>query len=239
VVRGIAGRQREPRRSTSVARLVAFLATGIGRKMLMALTGLALIGFLVLHLAGNLLVFVGPASFNQYSHELISNPLIYLAEALLLLWFVAHLVTGIQITLQNRGARPTAYQITRRAGHTSHKSVASSTMIVSGLVLLLFVPVHLATFKFGPHYDAADLSGVRDLYRLVAEVFHKPGYVAFYIVALTVIGFHLWYGFESAFESLGLKYTSTLRRVGQLLALALAGGFILIPVVLYFLGDGS
>ena len=153
-------------------RVATFLTTGIGRKMLMALTGLALLGFLVLHLAGNLLIFVGPKSFNDYSHALVANPLIYPAEALLLIWFVAHFVSGIQITLQNRAARPVPYEVKRRAGHTSHKSIASSTMILSGIILLIFVPVHLWTFKFGPHYPSATEAGVRDIYRLVVEVSH-------------------------------------------------------------------
>jgi succinate dehydrogenase / fumarate reductase, cytochrome b subunit len=222
----------------SMARLAAFLTTGIGRKMLMALTGLALLGFLVLHMAGNLLIFVGPKSFNDYSHALISNPLIYIAELLLLVWFIAHFVSGIQITLANRAARPTAYAMKQRAGHNSHKSLASSTMILSGLVLLIFVPLHLWTFKFGAHYDSAAEPGVRDLHRLVLEIFRKPGYVGFYLVTLTVIGFHLWYGFESALESLGLKYNVAMRRAGQLLAIVITGGFILIPIVVYFTGGG-
>ena len=221
-----------------MARLATFLTTGIGRKMLMALTGLALLGFLVMHMAGNLLIFVGPESFNDYSHALISNPLIYVAEALLLLWFVAHFVSGIQITLKNRAARPAAYQVKRGAGHNSHKNLASSTMILSGIVLLIFVPLHLWTFKFGAHYDSATDPGVRDLHRLVIEVFSHPGYVAFYLVTLTVIGFHLWYGFESALESLGLNYSIAARRLGQLLAVVITGGFILIPVVVYVMGDG-
>lgn len=221
-----------------MVRLAAFLTTGIGRKMLMALTGLALLGFLVMHLAGNLLIFVGPKSFNDYSHALVSNPLIYLAEALLLVWFVAHFVSGIQITLKNRAARPTPYAMKQRAGHNSHKSLASSTMIISGLVLLIFVPLHLWTFKFGAHYDSATDPGVRDIHRVVVEVFRNPAYVGFYVVTLTIIGFHLWYGFESALESLGLNYNIAFRRIGQLLAVVLAGGFILIPVVLYVMGDG-
>lgn len=222
-----------------MARLAAFLTTGIGQKMLMALTGLALLGFLVLHLAGNLLIFVGPKSFNDYSHALISNPLIYFAEALLLIWFIAHFVSGIQITLANRAARPTAYAVKQGAGHNSHKNLASSTMIISGLVLLVFVPLHLITFKFGAHYDSPTDPGVRDLHRLVLEIFSKPGYVAFYFVTLTVIGFHLWWGFESALESLGINYNVGIRRFGQVLAVLLTVGFVLIPLVVYFSGGGS
>ena len=215
-------------------RLAAFLATGIGRKILMALTGLALIVFLVAHLAGNLLILSSPHAFNAYSHRLISHPLVYVAEVLLLVGFVAHLVVGIVVTRGNRAARPIRYVMTKRAGHTSHKSFASTTMILSGVVLLIFVPVHVWTFKFGPYYESTE-PGIRDLHRLVIEVFRQPGYVAFYLVALTIIGFHLWYGFESAWESLGFGYHTGLRRLGQVLALALSGGFILIPLVIFLL----
>ena len=212
-----------------------FLSTSIGRKILMALTGLALIGFLVVHLSGNLLVFVSPGAFNDYSHKLISNPLIYLAEVGLLVLFVAHFVSGIAVTRRNWAARPVNYQMKTRAGHTSHKSVSSTTMIVSGLVVLVFVPLHLYTFKFGPHYEFTE-AGVRDLYRLVIEVFQSPLHVAWYVVAMVVIGFHLWHGFGSGFESLGMSYRRPLRRFGQLLAVVLAGGFLLIPVVIFLRG---
>lgn len=219
-----------------MSRLASLLGTGIGRKVLMAATGLLLLGFLVAHLAGNLLVFVGPGAFNRYSHTLVSNPLIYVAEAGLLLLFVAHLVSGIAVTWRNRAARPVAYHRSARAGHTSHKTLASTTMILSGLIVLVFVPVHLDTFKFGPHYDWVGEPGVRDLHRLVLDVFQSPLYVAWYVVAMTVIGFHLWHGFGSGFESLGLAYSKPLRRFGQILAVVLSGGFLLIPVVIFLRG---
>ena len=82
--------------------IASFLSSSIGRKALMALTGLLLIGFLVVHLTGNLLILKSPETFNHYSHTLISNPLVYLAEAILLILFVAHLLSGITVTLQNR-----------------------------------------------------------------------------------------------------------------------------------------
>src|SRR5262245_20585023 len=202
----------------------------------MAVTGLLLIGFLVVHLAGNLLLFVGPAAFNDYSHNVVSNPLVYVAEAGLLVLFVGHLVNGVLVTVRNRAARPLGYQVRARARHTSHKSVASSTMIASGVVVLAFVPLHLYTFKFGPHYASATEPGVRDLYRLVLEVFRDPLHVAWYVAAMVVIGFHLWHGFGSGFESLGMAYRQPLRRFGRLLAVVLAGGFLLIPVAVFLGG---
>lgn len=219
-----------------MSRIVRFLTTTIGQKMLMGATGLLLIGFLVTHMAGNLLVFAGPEAYNEYSHKLVSNPLIYLAEAGLLALFVGHFVSGIRVVLRNRAARPARYAVKEWARGTSHKSVASSTMIFTGLLVLAFVPLHIRGFKFGTWYTAANDPQVRDLHRLVVEEFQDPLIVAWYVVAMIVIGFHLWHGFGSGFESLGVRHKQGLRRAGQLLALAIAGGFVLVPVVLFLRG---
>jgi succinate dehydrogenase / fumarate reductase cytochrome b subunit len=216
--------------------LVRLLTSSIGRKLLMAATGLLLIGFLVVHLTGNLLIFVGPTAFNEYSHALVSNHFIYLAEFALLALFVLHFVAGFAVTRANRAARPTGYAVKRRAGHTSNKSLASATMIVSGLVVLAFVPLHLVTFKFGAWYQDANDPGVRDLHRLVVEVFRDPLHVAWYVVAMLVIGFHLAHGFASGVETLGIGSRPPIRRFSQVLAALLAGGFAIIPILLYFRG---
>jgi succinate dehydrogenase / fumarate reductase cytochrome b subunit len=217
--------------------LVNVLTSSIGRKVLMALTGLLLSAFLVVHLAGNLLIFVGPQAFNEYSEKMLSNPLIYVAEIGLLLLFLAHFVSGILVYRQNSAARPVAYEKKERAGHSSHKSIASSTMILSGLFLFVFVPFHLFTFKFGSNYLTTDAHPIRDLHRLVMEVFSKPGYVAFYVAAMTIVGFHLWHGVSSAFQSSGIYYRKGLRTFGQVVAITVAGGFLVIPILLYLFGD--
>lgn len=212
------------------------LRTGIGQKMLMAATGLLLIGFLLVHMGGNLLIFVGPEAYNAYSHRLVSNPLIYLAEAVLLALFVGHFVTGIRVVLRNRSARPTPYAVKRWSGGTSHKSLASTTMILSGLLVLVFVPLHIRGFKFGAWYPSAADPQVRDLYRLVVEEFQSPWLAGWYVLAMVVIGFHLWHGFGSGFESLGVRHRRALRRAGQALAVLIAGGFALVPIVLFVRG---
>jgi succinate dehydrogenase / fumarate reductase cytochrome b subunit len=219
-----------------MSQLARLLASSIGRKIVMAITGLALIGFLVVHLAGNLLIFVGADAFNDYSHHLISNPLIYVAEAGLLVLFVSHFLSGFSVTLQSRAARPVPYVVKRRARHTSNKSIASSTMIFSGLLLLVFVPLHLWTFKFGPWYQTTSGPPERDLHRLVLEVFHNPLHVAWYEVAMVVIGFHLWQGFGSAFETLGIGHRSAIRRTGEAFAVLLMAGFAVIPLAILFGG---
>lgn len=219
--------------------MVRLLTSSIGRKLLMGATGLLLIGFLVMHLAGNLLVFVGPAAFNEYSHALVSNHLIYAAELALLVLFVLHLAVGIALTRANSAARPMGYATRRRAGHTSNKSLASTTMILSGLVVLVFVPLHLWTFKFGAWYETAGTPPMRDLYRLVVEVFRDPLHVAWYVVAMVVIGFHLSHGFASGLESLGVASRPPLRRFSRIVAVAIAGGFAIIPLVLFIRGGVS
>lgn len=206
------------------------------RKFIMGLTGLALVGFLVTHLAGNLLIFKSADTFNHYSHSLISNPFIYLAEAMLVILFIAHFVPGLMFTKKNRDARPVAYEKKKWAGHTSRKSFASASMIFSGLVILAFVPLHLITFKYGPHYAAATDPQVRDLYRLVMEEFTETGEVIWYALAMGVIGLHLSHGFNSAFESLGIPHRSWIRCAGQGLAVILAVGFAAIPLVIFFKG---
>jgi succinate dehydrogenase / fumarate reductase, cytochrome b subunit len=218
----------------------SFFSSTIGSKLLVAVTGISLVGFLVVHLIGNLLVYLGPAAFNEYSHKLISNPLVYPAEAGLVLLFILHAWKTIQLTLTSHKARPVHYAQKHRAGHTSRKSLASSTMIWSGLFLLVFVPIHVWTFKYGPSYEAA--GGVRDLYRLVIEVFRKPFYVVYYVVGMTVVGFHLWHGVSSSFQTMGAdtpRFTPVIRRIGWILSVILAVGFISIPVWVFVFGGRS
>ncbi len=202
----------------------------------MAVSGLLLLGFLVAHLTGNMLILVSKETFNHYGHTLISNPMIYLAEAGLLGLFVMHFTTGLYLTRKNRAARPQAYERNERAGYASRKTLASTTMIFSGLVVLVFVPLHIWGFKFGAYYESAE-PGVRDLHRLVIETFQQPAWVIWYVAVMTIVGFHLWHGFGSGFESLGLSYRKGLRRFGQFLAVVIAGGFLLIPVLIYMIGD--
>ncbi len=222
-----------------MSKLRLFLTLPVGRKILMGLSGLLLIGFLIVHMTGNLLVLAGPEAYNHYSHKLVSNPLIYVAEVALLALFVGHLLLGIAVTLRNRAARPVPYAVKERAGHTSRKSLASTTMIYSGLVLLVFVPLHVWTFKFGPDYPSAADPAVRDLYKLVVEVFRSPGYAVGYILALVIIGCHAWHGFGSAFESMGVSYRPWLRNLGRVLTVVIIGGFLAVPIAIYFFHVGG
>jgi succinate dehydrogenase / fumarate reductase, cytochrome b subunit len=216
------------------------MSSSIGSKLLIALTGLALFLFLVAHLSGNLLFLLGPGTFNRYSHALISNPLIYAAEAGLVVVFLLHVYKTVRLYAGAKSARPVAYARKDWARGPSRKNWASTTMIVSGIVLLIFVPLHLRAFKFGAWYAAEE--GVRDLYRLQLEIFSNPAYVVFYMVAMTIVGFHLWHGVASAMQSLGVdhpKYTPRILFIGRLLAVIIAGGFFILPLYTYLIGGRS
>ena len=217
----------------------SFLSSTIGSKLLVGVTGLSLFGFLVLHLAGNLLVYAGPQTFNHYSAQLLRNPLLIPAELSLLALFLLHAYKATALVLRSREARPERYAVKKRAGYPSRKNLASSTMIATGLFLLLFVPLHLKTFKYGPHYDSAAEPGVRDLYRLVLEIYREPLYVVFYVASMLLVGFHLWHGVSSSFQTMGAdthRWTPTLRRFGWVMAIVIAAGFMTIPVWAYFFG---
>ena len=217
----------------------ALWSSSVGSKVLIALSGLSLVGFLILHLVGNLLVFVSADRFNEYGDKLIHNPLLIPAELGLAALFLLHVGKTVALVMGGRESRPVGYAKKRRAGHTSRKSWASTTMIVSGTFLFVFVLLHLLTFKYGPHYDSLTHPGTRDLYRLMVEVFTRPGWVAFYIVGMVIIGFHLWHGVSSAFQSVGVDapgLTAKIRMAGWVLAVLVAVGFLSIPVWIYFGG---
>src|SRR6478672_10547982 len=125
----------------------------ITTKLIVGATGILLFLYLILHIAGNLMVFLGQDSFNRYSYMLVSNPLVVPVEIGLVIVALIHLFKAIGMTLQNRAARPVPYAMKKMAGGASQKSLASSTMILTGLALLVFIPIHVAMFKYGPEYQ--------------------------------------------------------------------------------------
>jgi succinate dehydrogenase / fumarate reductase cytochrome b subunit len=210
-------------------------SSSVGTKLLIGVTGLLLFAYLVLHLAGNMLVFAGQDTFNAYSHTLISNPLVVPIEIGLLAVFLVHVYKTIVMWRRNRAARPVGYEKQAWAGYTSRKSLSSTTMIWTGLVTLCFVAAHLKQFKFGAWYEIGD-PPVRDLYRTEAEVFSSPLWVGVYVFCTILIGLHLRHGLSSAFQSLGVDhpiYTKRLVTIGTILAVLVAAGFAVIPVWVY------
>ena len=220
----------------------SFFSSTVGSKILIGLTGLLLFGFLISHLAGNLSLLAGPNAFNNYAYKLESlGPLLYLAEAALVAIFLLHIVKTLGMYRRNSAARPAGYQEKKWAGHTSRKSWSSTTMALTGLFILVFVVIHVRTFKFGTWYvDPA--TGHRDLYRLVAEIYANPLYTGFYVVAMGLIGLHLNHGISSAAQSLGLSNQRIGRNLvlgGRVLAVLIAAGFAILPLYMYFAHQGA
>jgi len=217
-------------------RALRMFGSSVGTKVVLAFTGLSLFGFLLVHLYGNLLAFLGPATYNEHAHALISNPLIIPAEIGLLALFLMHVFKAIANYLSNRNARPEGYGVKKWAGGPSRKSVGSSTMIWTGLATLLFVAVHLKTFKYGPFYTSPEVPAERDLYRLFIEVFQYPVMVVAYIVSMVLLGLHLRHGISSSMQSLGImpdSKTAAILRAGLVLAVVIASLFAILPVIVY------
>jgi succinate dehydrogenase / fumarate reductase cytochrome b subunit len=217
-------------------------SSSVGTKLLIGITGVALFLYLLIHIAGNLVVFLGPAAFNTYAFTLESNPVLPVIELLLLSVFVIHIYKTVRMFLSNQSARPVAYAQKKSAGRPSRKSLASSTMIISGLWLLAFLVIHVKAFHDGWGHEYEWPAGGRDLYRQEMDTFANPLMVGFYVISMVVVGSHLWHGISSAFQSLGADkpaWTRFILPAGKVIALLIAGGFIVIALWAHFAGVRS
>ncbi len=213
----------------------------VGKKLLMALTGLFLCAFLVIHLVGNLTLMTGvPDYINIYAHFL--HKFGWVIEALeigLGLLFLLHLLIGAWVTFSNWRSRPVSYRKVKNAGHTSRKSIGSSTMIWTGAIVIIFLVLHLFHFKYGDPTRMTQIHGERiwDLYAIVADFFSNGWNVLAYELVMILLGFHLSHGFWSAWQSLGLtgpRFLTFVYRFGIVFSIVIAGGFVIIPIWLYF-----
>lgn len=208
-------------------RFFEFLESSIGKKMMIALAGVLLCGFLIAHLAGNLLMFVGPEAFNHYAEVLEDNPFLPLAEGGLLTLFLLHIVLTLRAKFANLGARPVTYEVYQGKGA---RTPGSRSMVPTGMLVFGFIVVHVATLKF----DVGGLKGP-DLFAHVTGWMRNPFYAAFYILAVAGVGLHLSHGVQSAAQTLGAhhpRYTPIIRRLGIIFAAATTLGFASLP--LYF-----
>ncbi len=179
-------------------------ANSIGRKFLMGLTGLFLCTFLIAHLSGNFLLFVGKDAFDAYAHFMGTNPLIRILEIGLVVGFLGHIFMAINLTSRNNAARPVKYAYERA---NENSSVFSRNMGVSGSIVLIFLVLHLFNFFF-KHRVMHDGGS---MYETVQTTFANPFYSAFYTLCMVLLGFHLNHGFQSAFQTFGFKSTSRLK----------------------------
>jgi succinate dehydrogenase / fumarate reductase cytochrome b subunit len=217
-----------------------FFTSSIGKKLMMALAGLFLVVFLLVHLGINLtlILFEDPRIFNIAAHFMATNLVIKIVEVVLFGAIILHILYGIILQILNWLARPLRYRIANYA----QTSFFSKFMIHTALIILAFLVIHLVDFyfkaKFG-HVGEVVYNGkhYHDLGTLVIEKFRIGGFVIFYIASFLFLGFHLLHGFQSAFQTLGMNhkvYTPLVKTLGVLYTLIVVAGFTTIPLVIYF-----
>jgi len=214
--------------------------TTIGKKVLMAVSGVVLFGFLIGHMAGNLQVFLGHQAYNEYAKFLHDTPtLLWGTRGVLLLMVLVHIVAAVQLVKANADARPVAYKMKKSIAST----YASKTMKISGPLLLAYIIYHLAHFTFGVtaglgyEHLPPDPEGLPNVYFNVVSSFQIPWLVGVYAVAQVLLGLHLYHGAWSVLQSLGInhrRYNLQMRGAASAFALAIVVGFLAVPFGVLF-----
>ncbi|RAV98382.1 succinate dehydrogenase cytochrome b subunit [Pseudochryseolinea flava] len=215
------------------------LSSTLGRKVLMALTGLFLILFLVVHLIGNLQLLHSDQgqAFNIYARFMTTNPLIKTVSYVNYAIILVHIVWALLLTIHNRKSRgPEGYAVTNGSS-----AWTSRNMGILGTLILIFLVIHLKGFWAEMHWGGIstvtyDNEVYKDLYTVVDKAYTMEWYVAIYVVSMIALAFHLWHGFISAFQTLGLnhsKYNGLIRFVGRAFAIIVPALFALIPIWMY------
>ena len=213
------------------------LGSTLGRKLLMALTGLFLILFLTIHLIGNLQLLMSDngKTFNEYAEFMGHNKFIQVISISNFFFILLHITVSILLTLHNRQARPVAY------AHQAKSKISpmARQMMILGTLVLIFIVVHLVNFwgkaKFGTM--PVDDKGIHDLYSVTKEAFKSPLLVGLYVLSMIALAFHLSHGFQSAFQTLGLnhrKYTPFIHTLGSIYAIGVPTLYALIPILMYY-----
>jgi succinate dehydrogenase / fumarate reductase, cytochrome b subunit len=218
--------------------MLDFFKSTVGRKFIMGASGLVWMGFVFGHMAGNMLILFSADLYNAYGHAIVSNKiLLYGTEAIILGALITHIFCAISLTLENRKARTTRYAMTPNGAKGS--TWASRNMAVQGSAILAFIILHLITFKYGTNYETT-VNGVpmRDLHKLVIEVFKNPTYVAWYVVCLVLLMFHLSHGAKSIFQSFGIlerKMQAGIAAGAWIYAVVVAVGFLSQPLYVFLI----
>ncbi|MBW2476704.1 MAG: succinate dehydrogenase cytochrome b subunit [Deltaproteobacteria bacterium] len=210
--------------------------SSVGRKIIMAVTGIVLVAFVCVHLLGNTSIFVGADAINAYAQKLHSlGPLVWVFRLVMLAAFVIHIFFGIQLTIENKAATPEANVQVKR----QKTGFAAETMVISGLVLLAFVIYHLLHFTVrvtNPEiYVPMGDQGMVDVYYMVVMGFQAVLPVAVYVVAMGFLFLHVSHGFQSFFQTLGLSNDKSLpitMDISKVIAVVLLLGYISIPVLI-------
>lgn len=220
--------------------------SSVGKKVITGITGLALFGFVCVHLLGNLTIFIGPEAFNSYAYfleHLLHGWMIIAFEVGLILILLFHAVSTVYVAwTDKRRARPEGYRLAKNAGGASRKTLASRSMIITGPILLVFMILHVKMFKYTDHplIERPDGHHMKDFYTVVVDAFQQPLVVAFYVAVMILLGYHLRHGFWSAFQSLGLsndRWLPLLNGLSLFFGIMLAIGFLILPLYLFFLVD--
>jgi succinate dehydrogenase / fumarate reductase cytochrome b subunit len=210
--------------------LIRTFGSSIGKKLLMAITGLAFFGFLCMHLAGNLTLYKSGSAFNAYAQKLHSlGPILIVFELGLLAFAIIHVATGIILFFQNLRARSVPYKIDKPAGG---RTFSSSWMPYTGFILLAFVIFHLLNFSF------VDKSQ-RKIFEIVSAAFANPIYIIIYVLAMVVLALHIRHGFWSAFQTVGAnhpKYMPAIMVLSIVVSLIFGFGFGLLPIYMWSVG---
>jgi len=207
--------------------LLRILTSSIGKKQIMAVTGLSFCSFLIVHLIGNLTIYGGHEMFNSYVEHLHAfDPLIKVSEIGLLTFALTHISIAAWLFLGNLQARPIRYAMKKRAGG---RTLGSSTMPYTGLVLICFIVTHLLNFHFVDHSS-------RTVHKIVTDALINPLYAIFYVVAVILAAVHIKHGFWSAFQTVGAnhpKYMPFIETGSILFSLMIGAGFGLIPIFIF------
>ena len=216
--------------------LSSYAKSTVGRKTLVAITGVILIGFLVAHVVGNLQMFEGrgltpeTTKMNEYSALLHQEmALLWAARLGLLISVIIHIICTISLAIQNKAARPQGYAMKK-----TYSSAASRTMVYGGLFLLGYIIYHLLHFTLGIAHP--NLYHPHDVYQNVIDSFQNPIISGVYIAAMIVLYFHLYHGTVALFETLGMTnplHVQWIKKLGVILSVGICGGFISIPLSVY------
>ena len=214
-------------------------SSSLGKKYLMAITGLFLCSFLIIHFLGNIALFTNPVQFNEYTRFMSSNPIIRVMEIVLVVGFLTHIIDAIILTRANKKAQPVKYAMNK-----NKSSWYSRNMGLTGTIILVFLILHLQSFwyeyKFGEVLMTIDSNGdeIKDMFTIVKTAFSEWWYSAIYILAMILLGSHLNHGFQSAFQSVGLrhkKYTPTIKMLGTGFSISITIGFISFPIYFFII----
>ena len=213
-------------------RAVRFYRTAIGKHVVMAVTGLIGIGFVIGHMSGNLLAFAGPEAINAYAHFLKSTgELLWILRAVLVVSVIVHVIAAVQLTRQNRAARPHGY--VKREPQVS--TWASRTMRWGGALLLVFIVLHILHFTTGDWRPSGTFSN-KDVYSNIVLSFRIWWVTLFYVIAMIALGLHLYHGAWSSVRTLGMSQPSPKplhRTIALGVAVVLWAGFTIVPVAAF------